>query len=351
MGTTEAPRVLYVHGIGNKAAPDALKSQWDRALFGRDLGDASRVAYWAGVRHARPLPDGRLDPAEGAAEPTGSVSASALAESPESPESAEEFVERLLAGAGEAATESVPGRGPDTGEWEALRQWLRRTTQLADALAARETGPAAPQPGPGPDADAGSGSGHDPVHEQGDDRDHENGYEVLPLPRPVRTPVFRALVKVAFTDVHAYFFGGDGPAIRRIVADALADFDGHRGVVVGHSLGSVIAYEALAERHRDLGLFLTAGSPLAVTEFKDLLAVPPAVPPGVRSWHNVCDLRDLVSLGHLLAPAYPPAGRITDLLVTNTSRNHHGITGYLRNAQVRAALRLVVADLYPAAPR
>jgi hypothetical protein len=35
-----------VHGIGNKPIASILKCQWDTALFGFDLGDRSRLAYW-----------------------------------------------------------------------------------------------------------------------------------------------------------------------------------------------------------------------------------------------------------------------------------------------------------------
>ena len=56
------PRVVYVHGNGNKVRSELLKSQWDRALFGSDMADLSRMAYWAPVRYDRPLPDFRLDP-------------------------------------------------------------------------------------------------------------------------------------------------------------------------------------------------------------------------------------------------------------------------------------------------
>src|SRR5687767_7020833 len=42
----EARTIIYVHGIGNKPEQSILKCQWDRALFGFDLGERSRLAYW-----------------------------------------------------------------------------------------------------------------------------------------------------------------------------------------------------------------------------------------------------------------------------------------------------------------
>ena len=53
--------VLYVHGNGNKVRKDRLKLDWDRALFGRDMGDKSVMAYWASLRYPEPLPDGEFD--------------------------------------------------------------------------------------------------------------------------------------------------------------------------------------------------------------------------------------------------------------------------------------------------
>jgi acyl-CoA synthetase (AMP-forming)/AMP-acid ligase II len=49
-GTDESV-VIYIHGVGQQAPRDALKQQWDLALFGRDLGTRSRMAYWADLLH------------------------------------------------------------------------------------------------------------------------------------------------------------------------------------------------------------------------------------------------------------------------------------------------------------
>src|SRR5687767_8867222 len=53
--------VVYVHGNGNKVREELLKRQWDQALFGRDAGPASRMAYWAPLLHPTPLPDYELE--------------------------------------------------------------------------------------------------------------------------------------------------------------------------------------------------------------------------------------------------------------------------------------------------
>lgn len=43
--------VVYIHGIGRHLPPADLKLEWDLALFGRDRGAATRMAYWADVLH------------------------------------------------------------------------------------------------------------------------------------------------------------------------------------------------------------------------------------------------------------------------------------------------------------
>src|SRR5262245_48141152 len=54
-----AQTIIYVHGIGNKPIASVLKCQWDRALFGFDLGERSRLSYWVN-RAFYPLPDDAL---------------------------------------------------------------------------------------------------------------------------------------------------------------------------------------------------------------------------------------------------------------------------------------------------
>jgi hypothetical protein len=43
--------VVYIHGIGPQLGPVALKREWDLALFGKEMGSRTRVAYWADILH------------------------------------------------------------------------------------------------------------------------------------------------------------------------------------------------------------------------------------------------------------------------------------------------------------
>jgi hypothetical protein len=45
------PIIVYVHGVGRQSEPAALKLEWDLALFGRDMGRRTRMAYWADLLH------------------------------------------------------------------------------------------------------------------------------------------------------------------------------------------------------------------------------------------------------------------------------------------------------------
>lgn len=49
-----APLLVYIHGIGQQPAAEALKAHWDLAVAGRDLGAQSTLAYWADLLHAAP---------------------------------------------------------------------------------------------------------------------------------------------------------------------------------------------------------------------------------------------------------------------------------------------------------
>ena len=50
----EVPTVVYVHGAGNKPPPQDLKRDWDLDLFRRDMGERTRMAYYADLLHATP---------------------------------------------------------------------------------------------------------------------------------------------------------------------------------------------------------------------------------------------------------------------------------------------------------
>ncbi len=123
------------------------------------------------------------------------------------------------------------------------------------------------------------------------------------------------------------------------IAQAVADQDPvEELVVVGHSLGSIIAYRMLAAggllADRNVTSFITIGSPLGIRAVREALH-PIGHPPGVGCWFNAFDERDAVALHPLndkffnIEPAIENYGG-----VKNDTINRHGITGYLTDRVV-----------------
>src|SRR4029453_44326 len=54
MSPPATPTVIYVHGAGNKPPADDLKRAWDLDLFGQDMGQRTRMAYYADLLHPTP---------------------------------------------------------------------------------------------------------------------------------------------------------------------------------------------------------------------------------------------------------------------------------------------------------
>ena len=117
--------------------------------------------------------------------------------------------------------------------------------------------------------------------------------------------------------------------------------------MVGHSLGSVVAYEALcAHPEWPVRALVTLGSPLGIRNliFDRLLPAPAAGargevrgawPGGVRSWVNVADAGDVVALVKDLRPLF--GDQVACYLVHNGS-HAHDVRPYLTAAETGAAI-------------
>lgn len=111
-------------------------------------------------------------------------------------------------------------------------------------------------------------------------------------------------------------------------------------VVVGHSLGTVVAYSVLSRDSSGVSvpLLVTLGSPLGVRAISKRFR-PLRYPEGVADWLNAYDERDVVALRGLDTmsfPVLPPIRNKND--VKNDTDNRHGITGYLKDPAVAAAI-------------
>jgi hypothetical protein len=120
-------------------------------------------------------------------------------------------------------------------------------------------------------------------------------------------------------------------------------------VLVGHSLGSVIAYEILCGPSKPpVHTFISLGSPLGIPRLIfDRLIPPPSCGlgqwPNVRQWTNVADRNDVVALAKQLAPRFGDA--VEDVLVDNGAKAHD-IRPYLTAAETGHAILHGLPDMY-----
>jgi pimeloyl-ACP methyl ester carboxylesterase len=120
-------------------------------------------------------------------------------------------------------------------------------------------------------------------------------------------------------------------AIDKIVADKVAP---DTAVVVGHSLGSIVAYNVLRATPRKVPLYITVGSPLAIRAVRKSVS-PICNPIGTRGWYNAYDPRDVVALYPLDQRNFDVSPTITNNgTVHNRTDNRHGIIGYLDDTNV-----------------
>jgi hypothetical protein len=139
----------------------------------------------------------------------------------------------------------------------------------------------------------------------------------------------------------------DDPAVKREVLSRVRELVDADTRVIGHSLGSVVAYEYLCQdRPESVKLLVTLGSPLGIANvvFHRLTPAPVdglGVWPGrATAWVNVADPRDIVALRKDLAPLFPGAAAgqvVMDRLVDNGDEPH-AIGRYLNTRQTGSAL-------------
>jgi hypothetical protein len=95
-------------------------------------------------------------------------------------------------------------------------------------------------------------------------------------------------------------------AIRRTVQERISRLvTANTRVIIGHSLGSIAAYEAAHCLRQPLPLLLTLGSPLGLRSIVyDRLQPPANFPVQVRRWVNIADKNDLIAAEPLLEPQF-----------------------------------------------
>ncbi|KAF1709878.1 peptidase [Pseudoxanthomonas kalamensis DSM 18571] len=298
----EAKAVVYVHGIGNKPPAEVLRAQWDQALFGRSMGERTRLAYWVD-RQRYPVPEAGTgnDRDDGPTiTPAELKVMAAMGVSP---------AQRDL----QALAGQIAG-SPE--EERLLRQMLGELG--VDGVGRR---------GPGKRGVLGK----------------------------INEALLRLVSAALLQDVHDFFFVRERrEAMERSLRERL-ESGGGPFVVVAHSQGSMIAYEVLRKldpARCDVALLVTVGSPLGLPSVRSMFKqwtkkskLP--FPPCVRQWFNVADTADPVALdGDLKDDIERPAGRFRNLrgqgINLDSPQHPHSGSGYLAIAQVREAVREAV---------
>jgi len=310
----QASTVVYVHGIGNKPPPAVLKCQWDKALFGVEQGDRSRMAYWVN-REMYPAPldetcssgdQVRIDDDEMSTRAVMALSAASAQETAHP-------VEREI----KALTDD-PAR----------QAWLAK---IAAKLVART------------------------AVSNAEARTRSVQAKVLPLPEPLRRLISQTITRAFLRDVNDFLFdAARRDAMEQSLLDRLAA-GGGPFIVIAHSQGSMIAYDVL--RRLDpaqfkIPLFITIGSPLGLQEVQDALRqwtggnLP--FPPCVDRWLNVADRLDPVAFDNDISDDFEGAiENVSGIGLNKDSPRHpHSATGYLVVKDVQDAVRKVVGSAF-----
>lgn len=138
---------------------------------------------------------------------------------------------------------------------------------------------------------------------------------------------------------------GIADGVRELLSRALDDAaaDDARVLLIGHSLGSVIAYDTLWERDRRpaaswrVDLFLTLGSPLGVRFIQHRLrgadaAARDRYPGNIRRWINIAAVGELRALDRRLRGDF--AAMLELGLVDELRDETEGVYNYFREGQV-----------------
>lgn len=304
----KAQTVVYVHGIGNKPVASVLKCQWDRALFGAELGDKSRMAYWVN-REYYPTPE------------------AATCNDSDTVEFADDRVSSLsvMAATGDADALAEADRATIAQEIDMLASNPEEKALLASIAARMETGIALP----------------------GGVTAAELRTKVIPLPRFLREIIARQLTRAFLRDVNDFLFH---PERRKAMTDSLVErlsAGGGPFVIVAHSQGTMIAYEVLRQldpKKVKVPLFVTIGSPLGLQEVQDAFRkwtgeARLKAPSCVARWVNVADRLDPVAFDTDISNDYESDPKIENHagigLNPDSPRHPHAATGYLSTKEVR----------------
>ena len=162
-----------------------------------------------------------------------------------------------------------------------------------------------------------------------------------------------------FRDLDSYYSGESLTDTNILIRDAIRErlykvlkmYQGNSIMLIGHSMGTIIAYDVLKKHINDISIdtFVTMGSPLGLPVItakimkehggKSELTVPNNIK---KNWFNFSDLEDRVAINFDLSDDYAPSNsgiKITDFEIynnyeINNEKNPHKVYGYLRSSQL-----------------
>ncbi|MEU4425083.1 alpha/beta fold hydrolase [Actinoplanes sp. NPDC024001] len=140
--------------------------------------------------------------------------------------------------------------------------------------------------------------------------------------------------------------------VQETMVTAIAEHD--TVVVVGHSLGSIVAYDVLqdAGTPRPVSLLVTAGSPIGFPIVQrnllgrqggDRPRVPVIDAPANPRWINAYDVRDVVALIHPIHDQFDGGPAAIRDVVTHNPNGPHSIGDYLSDQDVAAPIAAAIA--------
>ncbi len=161
-----------------------------------------------------------------------------------------------------------------------------------------------------------------------------------------------------FQDLYRYFHNETGihDAKHKSVRDVILDrfyqllhrYRHKKIMIIAHSMGSIIAYDALSRmNHKTIDLLLTAGSPLGQPNIinklsgEDSAYTAGRTPECVQRWVNLSDIHDVIAMNYALKDDFAPNSRRVspeDRVVKNAYEwerepNAHNVYGYLQTPE------------------
>ncbi|NJC85695.1 alpha/beta hydrolase [Planosporangium mesophilum] len=118
--------------------------------------------------------------------------------------------------------------------------------------------------------------------------------------------------------------------------------DADTRVVIGHSLGSVVAYEAIRDDQGPLPVLITLGSPLGLNAIVRRLQDRPKFPAGLARWVNLVARDDIVAARPDLAVVFdvdrPAGARFESTYTVDNGAQPHRANFYLTKTATGAAI-------------